>query len=133
MTNSPMRFKIIRDSDVQIVVSAVGEHAGKLGMKSSAKAALCTAISELLTNIVKYAKNGRLTLREVKRRGEPGLEVIVQDGGPGIPNLDEAMKENMSTGGSLGLGLPGTRRLVDEFEIDTEIGKGTKVRIVKWG
>lgn len=62
----------------------------------------------------------------------PGIEVIVEDRGPGIPDIELAMKENVSTGGTLGLGLPGTRRLVDEFDIESQPGQGTRVRIIKW-
>jgi serine/threonine-protein kinase RsbT len=62
----------------------------------------------------------------------PGIEVIVEDRGPGIADIELAMKENVSTGGTLGLGLPGTRRLVDEFDIESQPGQGTRVRIIKW-
>ena len=95
-------------------------------------AALATVVSELTANVVKYARSGVVTVRTVHARGQPGIEVVVEDQGPGIPDLDFAMRDHASTGGTLGLGLPGTRRLVDEFEITTRPGEGTRVRIVKW-
>lgn len=127
------RLKVIRNSDIHIVVLAVREMANQVGMSAGKNATLATAVSELVTNIIKYAGTGRVTIRNHPRREEPGLEVIVEDHGPGIKDLKQAMTENISSSGSLGLGLPGTKRLVDEFEIHSEVGKGTRIRVVKWG
>ena len=121
------------DGDTVVAALAVREMAKQLGMSGPATAALATAVSELATNVIKYARRGRIALRAVKRMSQPGIEAIVEDSGPGIPDLEEAMEDHRSTGGTLGLGLPGTRRLVDEFEIRSELGRGTRVRVVKWG
>jgi serine/threonine-protein kinase RsbT len=124
---------IWEEEDTVAAALAVREMAERVGMSGGAASALATAVSELTTNVFKYAKRGRLTLRVVKRVGQPGLEAVVEDAGPGISDLEAAMRDHESTGGSLGLGLPGTKRLVDEFEVDTEPGRGTRVRVVKWG
>ena len=133
MTDRQRMIVIWTEADTVSAALAVREMAEDAGMNSGAASALATAVSELTTNVVKYAGRGRLTLRLVKRMGQPGLEAVVQDAGPGIDDLEAAMKEHVSTGGTLGLGLPGTRRLVDEFEVDTHPGRGTRVRVVKWG
>ncbi len=101
-------------------------------MSSGATAALSTAVSELVTNVIKYADSGLITMRPTVQIKQPGIEVIVEDNGPGIDDIQMAMKEHVSTGGTLGLGLPGTKRLVDEFSIESRPGAGTRVRIVKW-
>jgi len=133
MSSQERLLRILRHSDIQIVVLTVDQMAKDLGMSAGTVASLATAVSELATNVVKYAKTGHVRMRPVRRRGQPGVEVVVEDNGPGIEDLDEAMKEHVSTGGTLGLGLPGARRLVDEFKIKSEVGKGTRVEIVKWG
>ena len=133
MSDRQRMIVIWTEADTVSAALAVREMAEDAGMSSGAASALATAVSELTTNVVKYAGRGRLTLRLVKRMGQPGLEAVVQDAGPGITDLEAAMKEHVSTGGTLGLGLPGTKRLVDEFDIDTHSGRGTRVRVVKWG
>jgi serine/threonine-protein kinase RsbT len=136
MTGRTERERMIviwKEADTVAAALAVREMAERSGMSGGASSALATAVSELTTNVVKYARRGRLTLRVVKRVGQPGLEAVVEDAGPGIEDLETAMKEHESTGGTLGLGLPGTKRLVDEFEIDSGPGRGTRVRVVKWG
>jgi len=95
-------------------------------------ARVATAISELARNIYNYARPGTIELTSVQRGARKGIEVIAQDHGPGIENIEEAMRDGYTTSGGLGAGLPGTRRLVDEFEIDSERGVGTKVTIRKW-
>jgi serine/threonine-protein kinase RsbT len=127
------RLRILSEADTVLAVFAVRELASQLGMHRGAGSALATAVSELTTNVVKYARHGTVTLRAVRRRDQPGIEVVVEDRGPGIPDIDAAMKDHVSTGGTLGLGLPGTKRLVDEFEIDSRVGEGTRIRVVKWG
>lgn len=133
MSDRQRMIVIWTEADTVSAALAVREMAEDAGMSSGAASALATAVSELTTNVVKYAGRGRLTLRSVKRMGQPGLEAVVRDAGPGIDDLEAAMQEHVSTGGTLGLGLPGTKRLVDEFEVDTGPGRGTRVRVVKWG
>ena len=132
MRARPRRLKILTLADTTLVVVAVREMAREIGMGEGPAAALATAASELVTNAVKYAHSGVVTVRPVRERENPGLELVVEDRGPGIKDLDFAMRDHASTGGTLGLGLPGARRLVDAFEITTRPGEGTRVRVVKW-
>jgi len=92
---------------------------------------IATAISELARNIVSYAKSGEIRLLP-QNSGKPGIVIVASDKGPGIEDVRQAMRDGFSTSGSLGLGLPGVRRLVDEFEIASERGKGTTVIAKKW-
>jgi serine/threonine-protein kinase RsbT len=127
------RMRILSEADTVRAVLTVREAASRVGMKAGAGSALATAVSELATNVVKYAGSGRMTLRSLRNRQQPGLEVVVEDYGPGIQDVGLAMTDRVSTGGTLGLGLPGTKRLVDEFELESKPGQGTRIRIVKWG
>jgi serine/threonine-protein kinase RsbT len=126
------RLRISSQNDVSLAIVAVRELAIRQTMSSGEAAALVTAVSELVTNVVKYAGTGLVSLRPTRQIQRPGIEVVVEDQGPGIANIAEAMKDYVSTGGTLGLGLPGARRLVDEFDIVSRPGQGTRIRIVKW-
>ena len=103
-----------------------------LGFSSTDLTLLATAISEVARNVTTYAGEGEVALRVVHERGRDGIEVVCSDDGPGITNVELAMQDGYTTGNGLGLGLPGTRRLVDEFELQTEPGRGTRIRLVKW-
>ena len=106
--------------------------AQKLGLSSSNLTVIATVISELARNILLYAKRGELILGVVEKDGHQGIAVEARDDGPGIRDIPRAMQVGYSTSGSLGLGLPGVRRLMDEFEIVSEVGKGTTVTARKW-
>jgi serine/threonine-protein kinase RsbT len=93
---------------------------------------IVTAASELARNAVIYGGGGEAIIETSLNKGRDGLTLTVIDHGPGIPNVEDAMRAGFSTGGGLGLGLSGTRRLVDEFELRSEVGQGTSVRIVRW-
>ena len=93
---------------------------------------IATAISEVARNIVSYAGKGEIVLRVVHRGQQRGLLVIARDRGPGIADIERAMEDGYSTSRGLGLGLPGSKRLMDEFELVSEVGKGTEVTMVKW-
>jgi serine/threonine-protein kinase RsbT len=93
---------------------------------------IATAISEVARNIVTYAGRGEIVLRIVQRGPRRGLLVIARDQGPGIADIPRAMEDGYSTSRSLGLGLPGSKRLMDEFELASELGKGTEVTMTKW-
>jgi serine/threonine-protein kinase RsbT len=133
MNEREQRMRILSEADTILAVLRVREMAAQIGMNKGASSALATAVSELATNVVKYAGRGKMTLRTLIRLERPGLEAVIEDYGPGIADVEQAMTDRVSTGGTLGLGLPGTKRLVDEFELDTKPGKGTRVRVVKWG
>jgi len=106
--------------------------AGQLGFIQSDLTLVATAISELARNIVRYARRGEIVLRQAEDGGVPGIVIIARDEGPGIPDVNRAMEQGYSTSGGLGLGLPGVRRIMDKFEIVSEVGKGTVVTVVKW-
>ncbi len=106
--------------------------AGQLGFQQSDLTLVATAISELARNIVRYARRGEIVLRQAEDGGIPGIVIIARDEGPGIPDVNRAMEQGYSTSGGLGLGLPGVRRIMDKFEIVSEVGKGTVVTVVKW-
>lgn len=93
---------------------------------------LATAISELARNIVSYAGTGEITLKVVRDSHRHGIVVVASDDGPGIRDIRQALRDGFSTSGSLGLGLPGVRRLMDEFEIKSRPGYGTTVTVKKW-
>ncbi|RYY96192.1 MAG: anti-sigma regulatory factor [Chitinophagaceae bacterium] len=125
-------FPIQKEQDVVLFRNRVKENAVKIGMGLVNQTKLITAASELVRNMLKYAGGG-VTLIEVVSKGrESGVRLTFTDKGPGIKDIQLAMKDGFSTGKSLGLGLPGTRRLVSEFSIESEVGKGTKVTILKW-
>ncbi len=105
--------------------------AESLGFSSADVALLVTAISEVAQNAVTHARGGQVSL-ELQARGErPGLQVVVTDQGPGIPDPSRAMEDGYSTAGTLGLGLSGARRMVDDFELVSEVGRGTRVCLWK--
>lgn len=106
--------------------------AESIGMNGTDLTVVATAISEVARNIVEYAKSGRLTFRVVHQGSRHGILVQAEDEGPGIADIDLAMQDGYSTGRGLGLGLPGSRRLMDEFELISVPGKGTTVRMTKW-
>jgi serine/threonine-protein kinase RsbT len=106
--------------------------AERLGFDGSDLTCIATAISELGRNILKYAGTGTVILRPVQVGSKQGIVVIAHDEGPGIPDLALALQDGYSTSNGLGLGLPGTRRLVDEFAIDSVVGRGTTVTVKKW-
>jgi serine/threonine-protein kinase RsbT len=106
--------------------------AEKLGFTGSDLTVIATAISELGRNILTYAGNGEILLRPAHTGSKRGIIVVARDEGPGIPDVALAMQDAYSTSNSLGLGLPGTRRLMDEFQIDSVVGRGTTVTVKKW-
>lgn len=124
--------KVLSDADVVAARQLGRQIADDMGFGRPDQALIATAISELARNIVNYAKVGRIEISELTRGRKHGLQIIASDEGPGIADLEAALTDGFSTGKSLGLGLPGTRRMVDEFHIASEPGKGVKVAIIKW-
>ncbi|BCS52011.1 anti-sigma regulatory factor [Geobacter sp. SVR] len=125
-------FSIQSDEDVILARQKVRSMAQELGFSLLDQTKLVTAVSELARNIVVHAGEGSIRVFRLEQAGRIGLTVRCEDHGPGIPDVGRAMREGFSTVGSLGLGLPGSRRLVDEFRIDSVPGKGTMVEVVKW-
>jgi serine/threonine-protein kinase RsbT len=127
-----VRVAIRTDADVVTARQEARAMGAELGFSSTDLTLLATAISEVARNITTYAGEGEVALRVLNHGGRQGIEVIASDEGPGIADVELAMQDGYTTGSGLGLGLPGTRRLVDEFELRTEPGAGTRVRLVKW-
>ena len=126
------RTRIRTNDDVMLALVSVQAIAKDIGFEKRQVFLITTAVSELATNVVKYADSGILSLQVLRQNSRLGIEAIMDDRGPGIADHELAMSDNYSTGGSLGLGLPGTKRLVDEFSLESERGVGTKVRVVVW-
>lgn len=106
--------------------------AERMGFSTSDATLVATAISELARNIIHYAGKGEILLGRVNDKGLDGITVIASDNGPGIADVQLATRDGYSTSGGLGLGLPGVRRIMDEFAIDSDVGRGTTVTTVKW-
>jgi serine/threonine-protein kinase RsbT len=123
---------IIREIDVIPFRNRLKEYAVKIGMSLVNQTKIITAASELARNMLKYANGGKATIEVVNKGRENGIRLTFTDEGPGIADLGQAMKDGFSTGKSLGLGLPGTKRLVSEFYIESVVGKGTTVIVTKW-
>lgn len=123
---------VTQDSDVIGARQQGRAMAAQLGFSRPDQALIATAISELARNIVSYAKRGEIEITEITQGRRLGVQVIARDQGPGIADLNSAMTDGFSTGNSLGLGLPGTKRIVDDFDIQSAPGQGVTIRIVKW-
>lgn len=123
---------IARDGDVVTARQKGRELAAEVGFSGSDLTIIATAISEVARNIVVYAERGEIIFNTISDDHRQGLMIIASDSGPGIPDIEQAMQDGFSTGKSLGLGLPGARRLMDEFEISSEVGKGTIITMKKW-
>ena len=123
---------IVKEQDVVLFRNRVKEYAVKIGMGLVNQTKLITAASELVRNMLKYASGGSILIEVITQGRENGIRLTFRDQGPGIPNVQQAMKDGFSTGKSLGLGLPGAKRLVSEFDIKSTVGEGTTVSIIKW-
>jgi RNA polymerase sigma factor (sigma-70 family) len=127
-----VRVSIDRDADVVSARQLVRETAARLGLSATDQTLVATAVSEIARNIVKFAERGDMVITTVEQDGRAGINIVARDVGPGIPNLTEAPGDGYSTYHGLGLGLPGARRLMDQFDVVTEVGKGTTVTMTKW-
>ncbi|QYC42786.1 Serine/threonine-protein kinase RsbT [Nonomuraea coxensis DSM 45129] len=129
---SVIELAIAGNSDVVIVRQQVRNSAQQVGLSLVDQTKLVTAASELARNALIYAGGGRVRIEVVNNGVRDGLRLDFTDEGPGIPDLDQALTDGWSTGGGLGLGLSGSRRLVDEFDLDSKTGEGTRVTVIKW-
>jgi serine/threonine-protein kinase RsbT len=121
------------EHDIAVARNEVRQLAAALGFRIIDQTRLATVTSELARNVVKYGGRGRLILQPTAAGdGRDGLRLIFEDSGPGIADLAAAMRDGFTTGRGLGKGLPGSKRLVDEFEIESEVGRGTRVTVVHW-
>ncbi len=134
MAGEPEEIRIPIASDLDLVAArqAGRRLAQELGFSSTDQTLIATAISEVARNIVQHATMGEVVVSRVQEPGRQGVLVVAQDTGPGIPDVSLALREGYTTGGGLGLGLPGARRLMEDFELSSEMGKGTTVIMRKW-
>ena len=121
----------IPSDNAQVVFSA-RKMLKNIGFDEVRQYLIASAVSELSTNIIRYADQGTIYLTQIRNDDTLGIEIIAQDQGPGIADITQALTENFSSGNGLGLGLPSVKRIMDEFDIQSIQGKGTRIRVVKW-
>jgi serine/threonine-protein kinase RsbT len=132
VSDGEIQVAINSDQDIILARQKGRALAAELGFAASDATLIATAISELARNIVSYAHRGEIALKIVNGADRQGLSIVASDCGPGIPDIRQALRDGFSTSGSLGMGLPGVRRLMDEFEITSQPGRGTTVAVKKW-
>lgn len=132
MTFTARRQAVRTEADIVAALSRLREDALGLGFSSHDVTRVVTAASELARNILKYAESGHISHSKLVDGAKLGVEVVARDTGPGIADVDQALADNYSSSGTLGLGLPGVKRLVDEFEVNSEVGAGTTVAFKVW-
>lgn len=130
--SNPETIRIERENDI-VTARHIGRNMSKeLGFGAIMQSRIATSISELARNIFLYAGSGTITIAIVEREGKKGLQITAIDEGPGIPDIRKALEDGYTTSGALGAGLPGVRRMMDCFDIESAPGKGTRVDVVKW-
>ncbi|MDR7319210.1 anti-sigma regulatory factor [Brevibacillus nitrificans] len=128
----PETIKIDSVADI-VAARQVGRNMSRqLGFGTIMQSRMATTISELARNIFLYAGKGTITITPIEREGAIGLQITALDAGPGIADIRKVLEDGYSTSGALGAGLPGVRRMMDEFDIQSALGEGTKVIVVKW-
>ncbi len=125
-------IELYEPSDNAQVIYTTRQLASQIGFDEIQQVLIATAASELSTNIIRYAEKGIITIRILENDKLYGIELIAEDKGPGIANIDMAMQEHFSTGNGLGLGLPSVRRIMDEFDIQSKLRQGTHIIAKKW-
>lgn len=119
-------------TDVVLARQKVRQVATELRFSLVDQTKLVTAASELARNALDHGQGGQMTLEVVNGISKTGLRLVFEDSGPGIPDIEAALKDGFTTGSGMGLGLGGSKRLVNEFAIESEVGKGTKITVVRW-
>ena len=132
MQDGDLRVAIATDSDIVLARQEGRRLAARLDFSPSDLTVIAAAISEIARNIVTYATKGEVHFTLAEKNGRQGIVVVASDQGPGIRDVPQALLDGFSTSGSLGLGLPGAKRLMDEFEVQSEPGHGTIVTMRKW-
>src|SRR5262245_35935753 len=132
MDTHETRLSIQNEIDVARAVLQAGRYCAALGFDQARGQMVATAVSELARNVIKYASRGEVIMQGVTRRGKKGVEIVVHDAGPGIADVEQALRDHYSSSGTLGLGLPGVKRMMDEFSIESALAQGTRVTIRKW-
>ncbi len=131
-SDAQARITIRAESDVARAIVQANRMSQAVPFQPVDQSRIATAVSELARNILKYAGHGQITLRQIADSARRGMEIVAEDNGPGIADRDRALTDHFSSGGTLGLGLPGVKRMMDEFALESEPGAGTRVTIRKW-
>jgi serine/threonine-protein kinase RsbT len=131
-SDGPTVVPIASSADIVVARQRGRALAARLGFSGSDQTVIAAAISELARNIIEYAVEGAIVISAVEHAGRMGIDILARDTGPGIPDVAKALEAGYSTGPGLGVGLPGVRRLMDEFEISSRPGEGTQVTVRKW-
>ncbi len=126
------RLTIAGETDVARAALEATQYSLDAGFEQTPALLIATAVSELARNIFKYAHSGEIVLSIVDGPQGCGIQVVANDEGPGIPDTQAAMRDHFSSSGTLGLGLPGVKRLMDEFSLESVLGEGTCVTAIKW-
>jgi serine/threonine-protein kinase RsbT len=126
------RLRIQSSADIVAARQQGRAIAAGIGFSNATLTIIATAISEVARNIVEYAKAGEVAITVVEDGPRRGVKIVLSDNGPGIADISSVMRDGFSTGRGLGIGLPGAKRLMDEFEIVSEVGEGTTVTMTKW-
>ena len=129
---SQRRLEVRTEVDAKRAALEATRYALEAGFDEAPSRMIATAVSELARNILKYAGSGSIRLGRVEGPKGRGIAVEAVDGGPGIEDVEAAMRDHFSSGGTLGLGLPGVKRMMDEFALESAPGQGTRVKAVKW-
>jgi len=132
MSHGHRIIPILADADIVEARMAARTLAEYVGFSGAHLVMIATAVSEVARNIVEYAKSGEVVIAPIQNGTRRGLEVVARDQGPGIADISQALQDGFSTSRGLGLGLPGSRRLMDEFQLESRLGLGTKVTMRKW-
>jgi serine/threonine-protein kinase RsbT len=119
-------------NDVVLARQKVRQWAMDLRFSLVDQTKLVTAASELARNALDHGKGGDMTIESVTNLGKSGLRLTFEDQGPGIPDIEQALKDGFTSGNGMGLGLGGSKRLVNEFRIESQVGKGTKITVIRW-
>jgi serine/threonine-protein kinase RsbT len=131
-TKSEICIPIERDTDIVLACQKGRTLAAQLELSGNDQVIIVIAISEVARNIFQYAGHGEIVLSSVQQDDRPGVQVVARDKGPGITDIGRVLQDGYSTGGGLGLGLSGAKRLMDEFDIVSKVGQGTTVTMKKW-
>lgn len=126
------RIPIASDKDVVQARQTGREFAARAGFSSGDQTVIAAAISEIARNVLMYARKGEIAISVILNGDHSGVMIVARDQGPGIPDIERALRDGYSTSGGLGLGLPGAKRLMDDFEIVSAVQQGTTVTMRKW-
>ena len=131
--SSECRIPLLDPWDREYAIIETIDYSSRIGFGKTEQTLIATAVSELATNVLRYAGRGEIILRVAEKAGRLGIEIFATDAGPGIPDVESALRDGFSTTrNSLGLGLSAVRRIMDEFEISSVSGEGTRIRARKW-